>query len=99
MPRSPPSRSPKKSWLAQMTMRELPREGESLSTGVSEGVLDHLCRNPRCVNPEHLEFVPAATNVHRGNLAKLTAEQIEAIKARLREVESMRVIAADYGVH
>lgn len=29
-------------------------------------VLDHLCRNPRCCNPEHLEAVDHRTNVLRG---------------------------------
>lgn len=29
-------------------------------------VLDHLCRTPRCVNPEHLEPVTISVNVRRG---------------------------------
>jgi hypothetical protein len=28
--------------------------------------LDHLCRNPKCVNPEHLEAVSHYENVRRG---------------------------------
>jgi hypothetical protein len=28
--------------------------------------VDHLCRNPRCVNPEHLEAVTRRENLRRG---------------------------------
>ena len=34
---------------------------------IPEGlVIDHLCRNRACFNPEHLEAVPQRVNVHRG---------------------------------
>ncbi len=33
-------------------------------------VTDHLCRNPACVWPEHLEFVTNRENVLRGTLGK-----------------------------
>jgi hypothetical protein len=32
-------------------------------------ILDHLCRNPRCVKPDHLEPVTILENNLRGNLA------------------------------
>ena len=30
-------------------------------------VIDHLCRNPSCVRPDHLEVVTQQENTHRGN--------------------------------
>lgn len=41
---------------------------------IPEGLeLDHLCRNPSCVNPEHLEPVTHQENIRRAKHVKLTA--------------------------
>lgn len=40
---------------------------EELVGPIPDGlVLDHLCRTPACVNPEHLEPVPQRVNIERG---------------------------------
>lgn len=33
-------------------------------------VIDHLCRNSKCVRPDHLEPVPQRVNVARGNASE-----------------------------
>lgn len=42
---------------------------ETMVGAVPDGLeLDHLCRNKRCVNPEHLEAVTRGENIKRGLL-------------------------------
>lgn len=64
----------------------------------SELVIDHLCRNRKCVNPWHLEPVTQSTNVSRGRGAKITLEQREQIKSRRRAGEDPGLIAREYGI-
>lgn len=59
-------------------------------------VLDHLCRIPACVNPDHLEPVTIAENSHRGRLTRLTAKQVNAIRT---STEPAGVLAERYGIN
>lgn len=44
---------------------------EKLVGPIPDGlVIDHLCRNPPCVNPSHIEPVTIAENTRRGGLAQ-----------------------------
>jgi hypothetical protein len=46
---------------------------------IPEGyVIDHLCRNSGCVNPDHLEAVPIRVNPMRGRLPELTRARYQA---------------------
>jgi hypothetical protein len=59
--------------------------------------LDHLCRTPRCVNPEHLEPVTQAENSRRA--AKVTQADVDAMRQRWSAGESQASIAASFGVN
>jgi hypothetical protein len=56
--------------------------------------LDHLCRNTLCVNPEHLEPVLGIENVRRGKAAKLSPNDVRAIRASPLRPPAL---AAQYG--
>jgi len=66
----------------------------------AEAVVDHLCRNRRCVNPDHLEVTTHTENCRRGRATRLTPEQVLDIRKRLSTARwGDRIkIAADFGI-
>lgn len=71
---------------------------EKFNGPIPEGmVMDHLCRNPSCANPDHLEPVTHTENVRRGNSTKLTVDQVREIRA-LAESCTRTELARRYGL-
>lgn len=65
----------------------------------SDQHLDHLCRNPSCVNPAHLEPVSQTENTRRGSAAKLTVAAVKDIRERYAAGDiTQRQLADEYGV-
>lgn len=72
---------------------------EELRGSIPPGTqLDHLCRNMRCCNPDHLEPVTGATNVRMGRVAKLNESQVKDIRTRLSSGASQGELAKVFGV-
>jgi hypothetical protein len=71
---------------------------------VREGLLvDHLCRQRDCVNPDHLQPVTLTENIRRGRVATLTSEIVSDIRMRYPSIRRGRggwvmQIAAEYRV-
>lgn len=72
---------------------------ESLVGLVKKGLeLDHLCRNRKCVNPQHMEQVTHAENMKRSpKVTKLSDKQVCAIR-ELEGVKTQTYIAKMFGI-
>ena len=62
-------------WACKRKIEYVHRVAYTLTYGpIPKGfVIDHLCRNRRCVNPDHLEAVTIKENTARGLLPKIHA--------------------------
>jgi hypothetical protein len=63
--------------------------------------IDHLCRNPLCVNPDHLEVVTPAENKRRGVLPfidRARATNLRCIRGHLLVAENLYLYRGKYRV-
>ena|ERR1700748_1555765 len=61
-------------------------------------ILDHLCKLPACINPEHLEAVTYAINKQRDSRTILNPQLVEQIRIEISRGEAERIIALRYNV-
>jgi len=61
------------------------------------GVMDHLCYNPLCVNPDHLRVTDSVGNSHTSRATKLNSEAVKVLRAMKGKVHR-QILAAIYGI-
>lgn len=61
--------------------------------------LDHLCRNPACVNPAHLEPVTPKTNSNRSRKTKLQDQDVAAVRRCLASDEDLATVFGVTATH
>jgi hypothetical protein len=61
--------------------------------------IDHLCRNRKCVNPNHMEIVSSAENTRRGKGTKLSVNDVLEIRRRMAQYPCpIPALAKEFGV-
>jgi hypothetical protein len=60
--------------------------------------IDHLCRNAKCVNPDHLEVVSVRQNVRRGNLTKLSVESVGRMRHKRVSGSKLSELSLEFGI-
>lgn len=60
--------------------------------------IDHLCRNTRCVNPDHLEAVPHSENCRRGRVGQHNAKKTHCPHGHPYAGQNLRLIHRRGGV-
>ncbi len=55
-------------------------------------VLDHLCRNRACCNPEHLEQVTNRENARRGLFGHTVGTDTHCVNGHARSVKNIRIV-------
>lgn len=72
---------------------------EKANGPIPEGlVIDHLCRNPSCVNPDHMEVVTAAENRRRSHDVRLTMKMAREIRQAKKDGATLQELSDRYGV-
>ncbi len=74
-------------------------EYEKVHGPIPKGMyIDHLCRVPACINPDHLEMVTNAENVRRGLRASVTREDVFRLFELRKTGRTWKDIAVELGM-
>lgn len=82
-------------WRGKVRLAHVVMYEQEIGQIPSNAEIDHLCRIPACIRPDHLEAVGHRENVRRGRARKLSDQQVSEIR---NDQRSSYAIAKDYGI-